>query len=355
MSAFTFESPASRVVFGAGSISVLPMEVERLGGKRALIVATPGRRSLADRVRALPGLAVVESFERAVAHVPEEIARIARAAAAESAADVIIALGGGSAIGVAKAIALTSALPIVAVPSTYGGSEMTPIWGMTQDGRKETGRNTAVQPRVVIYDPDLTLSLSPETTGCSGLNALAHCIEALYAVDANPLSTAASFEGIRLLADSLPRLANAPGDRRERARALRGAWLAGFALGTVQMALHHKLCHTLGGAFNLDHARTHAVLLPYTAAYNRRAPQMAFAARVLDVADAPLEILSISHRVGAPLSLSAIGMLKSDLDRGADLAVERPYPNPIPVTRDGVRALLEAAFRGDESYVTKVT
>jgi alcohol dehydrogenase class IV len=225
---------------------------------------------------------------------------------------------------------------------------------MTEEGKKETGRNPRVQPRVVIYDPQLTLSLSPRTTACSGLNAMAHCIEALYASDANALTTAAAREGLAALSSSLPRLAAAPDDREQRALALKGAWLAGFSLGTVQMALHHKLCHTLGGAFNLPHADTHAVLLPYTAAYNRDAARdaMRIAAQALGVEDAPSELLSMARTIDAPVSLSELGMREEDLDKAASLALERQYPNPAPVTLEGIRVLLDAAYLGDAEYVT---
>jgi maleylacetate reductase len=353
VSSFTFETQATRVVFGSGCLTTLPLELERLGATRVMLISTPGRSSLAARVRALLGARVVESFERAVVHVPDDVARTAHDAAIAADADSLLALGGGSAIGVAKAVALSTSLPVAAVPTTYGGSEMTPIWGMTQDGRKETGRNPRVQPRLVVYDVDLTLSLPSRTTATSGLNALAHCIEALYAPDANALTTAAALEGLRLLSGSLPLLAAAPDDLEQREAALRGAWLAGFSLGTVQMALHHKLCHTIGGSFGLNHADTHAVLLPYTATYNRdaAASAMTAAAKVLGVEDTPTELLSLARLIEAPLSLKEIGMNEADLDRAADLAVERPYPNPRPVTRDEIRVLLEAAFVGDSSYI----
>jgi maleylacetate reductase len=351
---FAFESQQSRVVFGEGSFAQLPLEVERLGAKRVMLVSTPGRSSLATRASELLPKFIVESFERAVVHVPQDIALAAREAASTSNADLLIALGGGSAIGVAKSVAIKSGIPILAVPTTYGGSEMTPIWGMTEEGRKETGRNARAQPRVVIYDPALTLSLPARTTSCSGLNAIAHCVEALYAPDSNSLTTSAALEGLRLLATALPLLHATPDDREQRGDALRGAWLGGFALGTVQMGLHHKLCHTLGGAFSLPHAETHAVLLPYTAAFNRdaAASEMRMAARALDVEDAPIELLSLARNIDAPRTLDELGMQESDLDRAADLAVERQYPNPAPITRDGIRVLLDAAFRGDGEYVT---
>jgi len=316
-------------------------------------VSTGGRAELAEKARAILGDRVAATFDRAVPHVPRETAMGAATEASRADADCLVALGGGSAIGVAKAVALETALPIVAVPTTYGGSEMTPIWGLTLDGRKETGRNPVVQPRVVIYDPDLALGLPARTTACSGLNALAHCIEALYAVNANALVSATAEEGIRLLSSVLPPVVAAPTDRQRRKEMLTGAWLAGFALGTVQMGLHHKLCHTLGGSFDLPHAETHAVLLPYTAAHNRDAAPRAMraAAAVLGVEDTPTELLSIAKTIEAPLSLREIGMRESDLDKAADLAVEREYPNPRPVTREGIMELLRAAHAGDEGYI----
>ena len=355
MNSFIFESQASRVVFGAGCLDQLELELERIACSRAMLVSTPGRASLLSRARDLLGDDVVEVFDRAVAHVPQHIVQAARESAAESRADVLVALGGSSAIGVAKAIALTASLPIVAVPTTYGGSEMTPIWGLTEEGQKETGRNPRVQPRVVIYDPDLTISLPPRTTASSGLNAMAHCMEALYAVDANALTTSAALEGLKRLASSLPLLAATPGDREQRANALTGAWLGGYSLGTVQMALHHKLCHVIGGAFDLPHAETHAVLLPYTAAYNRdhAAEAMRTAAQALGVEDAPSEILAIARSTGAPLSLREIGMRDDDIPLAVELAMKRQYPNPAPVTERGLTILLEAAFQGDGDYVTK--
>ena len=354
MTRFTFESQASRVVFGEGCFAQLMHEIERLEASRVMLISTPGRSSLSERAREMIGAAVVEVFERAVVHVPQEIAASARNRASETNADVLVALGGGASIGVAKAIALTSALPIIAVPTTYGGSEMTPIWGLTDEGIKQTGRNARVQPRVVIYDPDLTLSLPPRTTACSGLNAIAHCIEAMYASDANPLTTSAARAGLSLMSSSLPRLHSAPQDREQRSTALRGAWLAGYSLGTVQMALHHKLCHTLGGAFNLPHAETHAVLLPYTTAYNRSAAREAMraAAETLGVEDPPTELMSIAQIIDAPSSLRDIGMREQDIERAASLALERHYPNPAPLTLEGMRVLLEAAYVGDAEYVT---
>lgn len=353
MKSFTFETRATRVVFGSGCLSQMPVELDRLGAARVMVVSTPGRTSLADAVHELLGARIVENFHRAVSHLPDEVALAAKDAASASRADCLVALGGGSAIGVAKAIALAMPISILAVPTTYGGSEMTPIWGITREGRKQTGRNPRVQPKTVIYDPSLTTGLSPRTTACSGLNAIAHCIEALYAADANPLTSSVAAEGINTMAAALPQLFANPEDEDARATALRGAWLGGFSLATVQMALHHKLCHTLGGSFGLPHAETHAVLLPYTAAYNRDAAANAMrrAAGAMNADDAPTGLLDLARSIAAPMSLQELGMSASDLDAAADLAVERPYPNPRPVTRDAVRELLGAAYDGDASYV----
>jgi alcohol dehydrogenase class IV len=254
----------------------------------------------------------------------------------------------GSAIGLAKAIALELGLPIVAVPTTYAGSEMTQIWGITEGGEKRTGRDPRVLPRTVIYDPALTLSLPARVAGPSGINAIAHCVEALYAPNVNPIIALMAEEGIRALAGSLPTVVHNPSDLDARAQALYGAWLAGTALGAATLGLHHKLCHTLGGSFNLPHAEVHTVILPHAAAYNASAAPAALAraGRALGTADAPGAIFDLAVALGAPTALRDIGMRADDLAAAADLATRNHYPNPAPVTREGVRRLLDDAFYG---------
>ena len=315
-----------------------------------LLISTPGRlKSLPE----IPEELIAASFIEPVQHVPMNVAERARVLAGNSAADCIVAIGGGSAIGVAKAVALEIPLPIIAVPTTYGGSEMTSIWGITRDGKKETGRDPRVRPLTTIYDPDLTLDMPRSMTASSGMNALAHCVEALYAPDGNTLTSGAAMQGLLLLTDALPRLSGSPRDPAARATALEGAWLAGFALGTVSMGIQHKLAHTLGGSFGLPHSETHAVLLPYTAAYNRDAAQVAMVgiADFLDADDAPTAILELSQSIGAPLSLKEIGFREADIPAAARLAVEKQYSNPRPVTESEVSALLAAAYAGDTGYV----
>jgi maleylacetate reductase len=336
------------VVFGAGSLALLPAEMDRLSVARILIVGTHGRSELVHRATELLGDRIAGTFDEAVVHVPEAVASRAIIAAATARADCILSVGGGSPIGVAKAVALATLLPIVAIPTTYSGSEMTPVWGLTRDGVKQTGRDSRVQPRTVIYDPELTLDLRPSVSAASGVNAIAHCVEALYAPDANPVTSWMAEEGIRALAESLRVIVQAPRNIEARTRALYGAWLAGASLGAVQMGFHHKLAHVLGGSFDLPHAKTHAVLLPYTADYNAvaAAKAMSTVARALGGTSGPAALYDLGRQLGTPASLAEIGMNEADLDRAADLAVERPYANPAPVTREGVLSTLRKAFAG---------
>ena len=345
---FTFDALPTRVVFGVGCIAQLAEEVGRLQVNRVLLVGTRGRAGLLDRAKALLGGTVAGIFDEAEMHAPADVADRARDVAATWRADSIVTVGGGSAIGVAKAVAFTTSLPILAVPTTYSGSEATPIWGTTRNGIKETGRDARVQPRTVIYDPELTLQLPPSVSAASGMNAIAHCVEALYAPDANPVTTLMAEEGIRALATSLPQVVGSPEDLDARTTALYGAWMGGTVLGMVQMGLQHKLAHTLGGSFGLPHAETHAVLLPYTAEYNAPdvADVMSRVARALGVSDAPAGLFNLGRRIGTPRSLATLGMREEDLERAASIAVEQPYPNPRPVTREGVLSILRNAYAG---------
>jgi alcohol dehydrogenase class IV len=351
MERFVFQGTPSRVVFAWGALATLPAEVERLGARRALILATPEQRPLADEVARVLGARAAGVHAQAVMHVPVEVARAARDAALALDADCCVAVGGGSTVGLGKAIALESSLPIIAVPTTYAGSEMTPIYGLTEGRLKRTGRDARVLPRTVIYDPSLTLSLPAAISAASGVNAMAHAVEALYAEDANPVISLMAEESIRALGEALPVVVRTPDDAPMRSRALYGAWLAGTCLGAVGMALHHKLCHTLGGTFNLPHAQTHAAMLPHTAHYNHAAaPEaLARAARALggkDAADAGPLLFELNHALGIPAALAQLGMPEQGLDEAADLACQNPYANPRAVERDAIRALLQRAWQG---------
>jgi maleylacetate reductase len=343
----------ARVLFGAGVLDRLPELVDALGARRVVVVASAGRGALVARVAALLGARFVAADTRAAMHVPAHLADAVRADVARAGADLVMAVGGGSPVGMAKAVALAGGPPILALPTTYAGSEMTPIWGITRGGAKETGRDERVRPRAVLYDPTITLGLPPRVSGPSALNAVAHCIEALYAPDASPLVVLAAAEGLRALAASAPRVVRTPADLAARTEALYGAWLAGLSLGGASMGLHHKLCHVLGGSFGLPHAETHAVVLPHTAAYNAPAAPaaMTVAAGALGDADVPRALHALLSRVGgaagAPTSLRELGLREADLDRAATLAAATPYPNPRPVRADAVRALLGRAWAGE--------
>ncbi len=348
MLSFTYDALPSRVVFGTGAVGKIAEEVDRLGAKKVLVLATAQQWGLAAEVAALLGGRVAGLFDRAVMHVPIEIAEAARAEVAKVGADCCVAVGGGSTTGLAKAIALTTGLPIVAVPTTYAGSEMTPIWGLTEDGVKKTGRDNRVLPKTVIYDPQLTLGLPVLMSVTSGINAIAHCVEALYSKDANPIVSLMAEDGIRAMAAALPVIVKDPENADARAKALYGAWLGGSVLGAVGMALHHKLCHTLGGSFNLPHAETHTVILPHAMAYNapEAAEAMARVAKALGAYDAAGGMWDLAASLGAPMSLEAIGMELRHVERAADLAVANPYWNPRAVTRSEIRELLLNAFEG---------
>jgi alcohol dehydrogenase class IV len=348
MKPFIFDSPAYRVIFAAGSLDRLPDEVRALGARRALVISTPAEFRFAEDATARLGSIAAGMFTDAVMHHPIEVVHRARAQARQLDADCYITIGGGTTTGTGKLIALETGMPVIAIPTTYAGSEMTPIYGVTENGVKRTGRDRRVLPRTVIYDPTLTVSLPAHVSGPSGMNAMAHCVEALYAHDGNPIVSLMAAEGIRALARSLPVVVKAPDDVDARADALYGAWLSGIVLGQSAMGIHHKLCHTLGGSFNLPHAEVHTVVLPHATAYNRDfAPAaMRMAAEALGATDAAQGIFDLIAAIGAPLSLKAIGMPADGLERAADLATENHYANPRPIEIGPIRELLRRAYEG---------
>lgn len=346
---FVYQALASRVVFGASALRQLEAELDALGVRRALVLCTPQQRQDAETIARRLGTRSAGIFDRAVMHVPIETARQARDVAHGRGADCAIAIGGGSTIGLGKAIALDSGLPILAVPTTYAGSEMTPIYGITQDGEKRTGTDARVLPRTVIYDPELTFTLPVDLSVTSGINAIAHAAEGLYAANSNPITRLMAQEGIRALAAGLPGIRINPADAEARGSALYGAWLCGTVLAHGGMALHHKLCHTLGGSFNLPHAQTHTVVLPYVLDFNasHAGDAMRRMAEALGTrGSAAAGVWDLARDNGAPTSLRALGMEQSELDRAAAIATERPYWNPRPVDRAAVRTVLQAAFDG---------
>jgi alcohol dehydrogenase class IV len=348
MRSFVFDQAPHRVIFGPGTLRQLRPEVDRLQGTRVLIVCTESQRELAERAAIELGDVAVGIFDDAVMHHPAETVQAARDCARELDADCCVTIGGGTTTGTGKLIALDTGFPLLAVPTTYAGSEMTPIYGITEGAVKRTGRDRRVLPRTVIYDPELTLALPAQVAGPSGINAIAHSVEGLYAFDTNPITNLMAVESIRALARALPIVVREPANLEARSDALYGAWLAGIVLGSTAMGLHHKLCHTLGGTFNLPHAVVHTVILPQAIAYNRDAAPdaMRLTADALGAADAAQGVYDLAVTIGAPVSLASLGLGNDALDRAADLAVQNQYPNPRPLERTAIRALLDDAFHG---------
>ena len=328
-----------RVVFGRGKVAEAAAEAKRLGIKRPLVITTPHQaESAAGIVKETGGVA----FAGAAMHTPVSVTEKAMAVLKAAGCDGTIAFGGGSSTGLGKAIALRTDLPQLVIPTSYAGSEMTNILGETADGAKVTKRDARIQPESVIYDPDLLGTLPPLFAATSGMNAIAHAVEGLYAADGNPIVSLMAVEGIRALASALPK------GKAGQDEALYGAWLCGAVLGSAAMALHHKLCHVLGGTFDLPHAETHTVILPHATAYNAPAAEEAMRriAQVLGTASAAQGLFDLAQKLGAPLALRDIGMPESGLDRAADIAVANPYPNPRNLERGAIRQLLDDAFHG---------
>ncbi len=344
---FTFPGLTTRVVFGHGTLAQVPDEVARLGHSRALVLSTPHQKAEAEALAATLGDKAAGVFAGAAMHTPVEVTEEAVAAFRGAQANCVVSLGGGSTTGLGKAIAVRTGADQVVIPTTYAGSEMTDILGETAAGEKTTRRDPAIRPEVVVYDVDLTLTLPVGLTVTSALNAIAHAMEALYAPDRNPVIEAMVREALPAFRDALPALAQDPQDREARSGALYAAWCCSTALGYVSMALHHKLAHVLGGSFGLPHAETHAVLLPHTTAYN----EAAVGDLLKPIAQtfggtAGAGLWHFAKSVGAPLRLADLGLTEPDLDRAAEIATKNPYENPRPVSRVGIRQLLQQAYDG---------
>ncbi len=336
------------VVFGAGSLATLPARMDALKLGRALVLSTPEQAADAERVCALLGPRGAGTFTEARMHVPVATAAAAQAEARRLDCDCSVSIGGGSTTGLGKALALHADLPLIAIPTTYAGSEMTNIWGLTEDGRKRTGRDLKVLPVLTLYDAELTLALPPAIAGPSGMNALAQATINAKDPRTNPVIASLALEAIAAIAAGLPLVMREPDNIAAREQVLYGASLAGGTLGAGVTNLHHRLCHTLGGSFDTPHAETHTILLPYSVAYAAPAvPElMTRIAAALGVDNAARGIYALATSLGLPTSLRDIGIARADLPRIADLATETEVSNPRPVTREGVLELLEHAYAG---------
>ncbi|HET6526370.1 maleylacetate reductase [Sphingopyxis sp.] len=343
---FTYAAAPHHIIFGQGAVRQTAAEAARLGGQRPFLVSTAGQMPKAAAL--LFEIDFAGRFEGAAMHTPVDVSAHALARLESVGGDLIVSFGGGSATGLGKALAVRTGLPLIAIGTTYGGSEMTALLGETSDGVKATRRDPRALPAAAIYDVDLTLSLSPATSAASGINAIAHAVEASYASDGNPIVSAIAVDAIAALAGSLRRVVADPRDVAARSEALRGACEAGLCLNGVSMGLHHKLCHMLGGAFDLPHAETHAIVLAHAMAYNAPAVQPAYAAIGAALGGDAVQILDRLARDIAPMtSLAALGMPEEGIDRAVELVMSKPYPNPVPLDEARIRGLIRRAWAGE--------
>lgn len=344
-----------RVIFGAGRRAEVPAECQALGLRRLLVVADPWLGQAVEELIASLGERCVAAVTDVAQHVPAERAEACVATAKEVSADGVVVMGGGSSTGLAKIVGLELGLPVVAIPTTLAGSEMTPIFGITEEGAKRTGRDQRVLPRAVIYDPELQVTLPAHLTAVSGMNALAHCAEALWMPSATPVTDAIATEGLSRLARGLPGSVARPDDLDGRALALSGAQLAGMAFGSLGSGLHHKACHLLGGSFGLPHAETHSALLAHVAAYNGAAAPAAMERLGRALAgdrEAPsAAIYDFAASIGATTSLGELGFRVESIPEVVEALVSGPPPNLRPMERAGLTAMLDAACRGERPEV----
>ena len=348
MDPFVYDALAGRVVFGPGRRREIGDEVDRLGVDRVLLIADGFDLERASEIERVLGTRCVGVFTNVVQHVPVALAEQARELATSTGAQATVTFGGGSATGFGKAVALSHRLPQLCLPTTYAGSELTPIWGLTDGTQKRTGRDLGVQPVTVIYDPELTLDLPIDIAGPSAMNALAHAVEGLYGPGANPVMSAVALESVRVLVEHLPLMKQDPSDLDERSAVLYGAYLAGAVLAVVGTALHHKTCHVLGGLFNLDHGQMNAVVLPQALAYN--APAIADQyGRLTSLlgGDAAGTLFDLARALDTPSSLAQIGFPDDGVDVAAPLVAQAAADNVRSLTVDDAREFLEACIRGE--------
>jgi maleylacetate reductase len=357
---FVHDTLPQRVAFGSGEAAAnLSNEIGNLGATRVMLIAAKAETHLADTVA--KDIPVVLRYDDVVMHVPVEVAARARRAAIEHSVSALVSVGGGSTTGLAKAVAMVTGLPIIAVPTTYAGSEATPVWGLTEGAKKTTGVDQRVLPKAIIYDAALTMSLPVDMSVASGLNALAHCVDSMWAPNADPINAALAAEGIRSLATGLPKVVAEPMDLDGREHALYAAYLSATAFASAGSGLHHKICHVLGGKYNLPHAQTHATVLPYVLAFNgpaapdaERRIAMAFQGTAFQGtglgADSALDgLVALKHELNAPQALADYGFTEDSIAEAAEAILPSvPVSNPRQVTAEDLRTLLRAAWSGSD-------
>jgi maleylacetate reductase len=384
MSEFRLVTYAREIISGPGRTAQLAGAVEQFGWQRLMLCTSPSltRAGQVEAVQTALGPKLVVIYDRTQPHVLDNQLAEALALAAANRPDAIIGLGGGSPIGMAKAVSMAleeqqtgrlprstfpteqPLLPVIAIPTTYAGSEMTPVYGVTHHSngtqRKITVRDARVAPKLVIYDPLLTLDLPPQVTASSGINALAHCIEALYSISRNPMATVAAVGGIQRITAALPDCTRDGADLEARTEMLVGSHLAALALASTAMGLHHGLCHVLGGSANVSHGIANSIILPHAMRFNLDAtsPQLALVAGAMgialsgqsDQAAAQAAIDRVSDficQLGLPQHLQDAGVIHSQLPQLAQLALQSSavQANPRPITDAAqIEAVLRAAW-----------
>lgn len=349
MTPFVHVQNPARVVFGPGRFAELPEEVDRFGASRVMAIAGEPEKVLLEQAVALLGDRHAVSWDEVRQHVPGDLAERAADHARTHDVDLVVTIGGGSTTGLAKALVLRHEVPIIAVPTTYAGSEMTHIWGQTTEGRKTTGRDLAVLPRTVIYDPELTVTLPPHISGASGMNAMAHCVEAVYAPGASPITTSFALQAITSLATGLPGVVADPGDLTARSDAQFGAFLSGMVLATAGISIHHHVCHVLGGMYDLPHAELHTVVLPQAVATlaSTVPDEVSRIAAALDTDHAAQGLYDLAQRMGLPVALAAIGMGTDRIEEAVPRCVEATADDILPLTESSARDLLTRAVKGE--------
>ncbi|RYC80409.1 Maleylacetate reductase [Fusarium oxysporum f. sp. narcissi] len=355
MEPFVYSPLSHKIIFGRGSIRQLPQCLQQLGFRRALVLSTPHQIDQAKQITDILESHVEASwiFSEATMHTPLNITEKALAFCQQNEPDVLVSIGGGSTTGLGKAISFRKGIYHISIPTTYAGSEVTPILGETVDGIKTTKTQFEILPKTVIYDVDLTLTLPLPMSLTSIINAIAHGVEALYAPNTNPIVSLMAAEGVRSLANGSYELLDDPDSIVARSICQYGAWLCGTCLGSVGMSLHHKLCHTLGGSFNLPHAETHTIVLPHALAYN--APKVPQAMKVLagvlpdSQGDALRGLNTLLNKLGVPRSLKSIGFKEEDIGKAADIAVSKSYANPREIDRELIREVIRRAGAGEDA------
>ncbi len=340
------ETFPTRVLLGRGSSERIADEVARLGAHRTLLVAAPSATESADRVAEALGQRLAARFDRPAAHTPVAVTAEVMQLIGDG-ADCVVGIGGGSAIGLAKAVSARTGAAQIAVPTTYSGSEATPVLGETEQGVKTTRRDPALAPGTIVYDPERTLAMPLGLTRTSAVNALAHAVEALWAPETTPVTRALATEAANGILEALPDVLVAPEDPQARERLQSAAWLAGSCLAQARMGLHHQLAHALGGTFDLPHAELHTMLLPHVMAFNRRAAPAAFDRLARSAGPDPVAaVADLARGYDGPRTLAELGVAREQLRGIAERVVDAPYPNPRPLTVEAVAELLDELWQG---------